>query len=217
MTPDPKPAQDTRTRLLEGTLRTLAEQGVARTSARTVAAAAGVNQALVFYHFGSVELLLAAACRYGAERAVARHRPRFAAVTSLAELLALGREIHHRERAGGHVALLGQLLAGARTHAALGPAAAAALDLWITEIEKVLDRVLPGTPCGEFTDPPGLARAMAAAFVGIELYEGADAPGATAALNALEHLGALVAALGELDPAARQAIRRRLRRASARR
>ena len=50
---------DTRTKLLEGALRTVTEQGIAKTSARTIAAAAGVNQALVFYHFGSVDELLA--------------------------------------------------------------------------------------------------------------------------------------------------------------
>ncbi|MFD5647862.1 TetR/AcrR family transcriptional regulator, partial [Streptomyces anulatus] len=82
---------DTRTKLLEGALRTLAEQGIAKTSARSVAASAGVNQALVFYHFGSVDELLAAACRHGAEQRVARHRDRVAAVTPLAELLACGR------------------------------------------------------------------------------------------------------------------------------
>ncbi|HEV7628954.1 MAG TPA: TetR family transcriptional regulator, partial [Streptomyces sp.] len=43
---------DTRTKLLAGALRTVTEQGIAKTSARTIAAAAGVNQALVFYHFG---------------------------------------------------------------------------------------------------------------------------------------------------------------------
>ncbi|GAB7104535.1 TetR family transcriptional regulator [Streptomyces phaeofaciens JCM 4814] len=208
---------DTKTRLLEGALRTLAEQGIAKTSARTVAAAAGVNQALVFYHFGSVDELLAAACRYGAERTVSPYRARFDEVASLAELLALGREIHTQERAGGHVMLLGQLLAGAQTHEALGPATAAGLDLWIVEIEKVLDRVLEGTPFGEFTDPSGLARAVAASFVGIELYEGVDAAGATAALDALEQLGLLVAALEELGPVAQRAVRQYLRRASARR
>ncbi|MFF3936797.1 TetR/AcrR family transcriptional regulator [Streptomyces phaeofaciens] len=208
---------DTKTRLLEGALRTVAEQGIAKTSARTVAAAAGVNQALVFYHFGSVDELLAAACRYGAERTVSPYRARFDEVASLAELLALGREIHAQERAGGHVMLLGQLLAGAQTHEALGPATAAGLDLWIVEIEKVLDRVLEGTPFGEFTDPPGLARAVAASFVGIELYEGVDAAGATAALDALEQLGLLVAALEELGPVAQRAVRQYLRRASARR
>ncbi|OIJ67703.1 TetR/AcrR family transcriptional regulator [Streptomyces mangrovisoli] len=205
-------SQETRARLLEGALRTLTEQGIAKTSARTVAAAAGVNQALVFYHFGSVDELLAAACRYGAERSVARHRERMAAITSLSELLAVGREIHEQERAGGHVTLLGQLLAGAQTHASLGPATAAGLDLWIAEIEQVLTRVLGSTPFGEFSDPAGLARAVAASFVGIELYEAVDPGGAHAGLDALEQLGALVAALDELGPVAQRAVRAHLRR-----
>ncbi|CAM5676739.1 TetR/AcrR family transcriptional regulator [Streptomyces aurantiogriseus] len=217
MSPETAKSLETKTKLLEGALRTLTEQGIAKTSARTVAAAAGVNQALVFYHFGSVDELLAAACRYGAERTVARYRARFETVTSLSELLVVGREIHEQERTGGHVMLLGQLLAGAQTHATLGPATAAGLDLWIAEIEKVLDRVLAGTPFGEFTDPRGLARAVAASFVGIELYEGVDGAGAAAALDALEQLGVLVSALEELGPVAQRAVRQYLRRASGKR
>ncbi|MFE4669578.1 TetR/AcrR family transcriptional regulator [Streptomyces sp. NPDC056716] len=212
MSPETTKSLETKARLLDGALRVLTEQGIAKISARTVGAAAGVNQALVFYHFGSVDELLAAACRYGAERSVARYRERFAAVTSLSELLALGREIHERERAGGEVALLGQLLAGAQTHASLGPATSAGLELWIVEIEAVLGRVLVGTPFGEFADVGGLARAVAAVFVGIELYEGVDAGGAGAALAALEQLGVLVAALEDLGPVAQRAVRHRLRR-----
>jgi AcrR family transcriptional regulator len=212
VSPETAKALETKTKLLEGALRTLTEQGIAKTSARTVAAAAGVNQALVFYHFGSLNDLLAAACRYGAEQRVARYRDRFAAISSLSELLAFGREMHEEERAFGHVSLLGQLLAGAQTHESLGPATAAGLDLWITEIEQVLTRVLAHTPFGEFVDPPGLARAVAASFVGIELYEGADAEGAGAALDALEQLGRLVAALDDLGPVAQRAVRHRLRR-----
>lgn len=212
MSPETAKAQETKTKLLEGALSVLTEQGIAKTSARTVAGAAGVNQALVFYHFGSVDELLAAACRYGAENAVARYRHRLAAVASLSELLAVGREIHEHERDGGHVALLGQLLAGAPTHAALGPAAAAGLSLWITEIERVLTRLLAATPFGEFVDPAGLARVVAASFVGIELYEGVDEAGAHAALDALAQLGALVGALESLGPVAQRAVRHHLRR-----
>ncbi|MEU5184123.1 TetR/AcrR family transcriptional regulator [Streptomyces longwoodensis] len=217
MSPETAKAQETKAKLLRGALRTLTEQGIAKTSARTIAATAGVNQALVFYHFGSVDELLAAACRYGAEQSVSRYRDRLAAVSSLTELLAVGRRIHEEERADGHVALLGQLLAGAQTHAVLGPATAAGLELWIAEIEGVLTRVLAGTPLGEYADPPGLARAVAASFVGIELYEGADAAGATAALDALEQLGFVLGALEELGPVAQRAVRQYLRRASARR
>ena len=212
MSPETAKSLETKTKLLEGALRTLTEQGIAKTSARTVAAAAGGNQALVFYHFGSLNDLLAAACRYGAEQRVARHRARFATIGSLSELLAFGREMHEEERASGYVSLLGQLLAGAQTHESLGPATAAGLDLWIAEIEKVLTRVLAQTPFGEFVDPPGLARAVASSFVGIELYEGVDAQGAGAALDALEQLGRLVAALDDLGPMAQRAVRHHLRR-----
>ncbi|MFD8208244.1 TetR/AcrR family transcriptional regulator [Streptomyces sp. NPDC059695] len=205
-------SRETREKLLDGALRTLAEQGIAKTSARAIATTAGVNQALVFYHFGSVDELLSAACRHGAERRVARHRERLGSVTSLSELLAFGRAMHAEERDAGHVAVLGQLLAGAQTHPGLAPATAAGLDLWIAEIERVLVRVLAGTPLAGFTDPAGLARAVAASFVGLELYEGVDPAGAEAALTALEQLGALMAAVEELNPVARKAVTYTLRR-----
>ncbi|MFE6916712.1 TetR/AcrR family transcriptional regulator [Streptomyces rubiginosohelvolus] len=203
---------DTRTKLMEGALRTLAEHGIAKTSARSVAASAGVNQALVFYHFGSVDELLAAACRYGAEQRVARHRDRLAGVTTLAELLRCGRELHEEERAGGHVAFLAQVLAGAQTQPRLAPATAAGLDLWTAEIEQVLVRILADSPLGDFTDPAGLARAVTGAFVGLEMYEGVDPEGAERAFEALEQLAALAGVLDELGPVARRAVRHRLRR-----
>jgi AcrR family transcriptional regulator len=207
-------SEATRAKLLEGALRTLTEQGIAKTSARTIAATAGVNQALVFYHFGSVDELLAAACRYGTEQRVARYRDRLDAIGTLGELLAFGREMHEEEKAAGHVAVLGQLLAGAQAHPRLAPATAAGLELWITEIERLLARVLATTPLAEFADPGGLARAVSASFVGIELYEGVDATGAGAALAALDQLASLVAALDDLGPVAQRAVRHALRRAS---
>ncbi|MFE9095295.1 TetR/AcrR family transcriptional regulator [Streptomyces sp. NPDC007264] len=204
----------TKAKLLEGALRTLTEQGIARTSARTIAAAAGVNQALVFYHFGSVDELLAAACRYGTEQRVARYRDRLDRIGSLAELLAFGREMHEEEKAAGQVAVLGQLLAGAQTHPRLASAAAAGIELWIAEIEQVLVRALAATPLAGFADAGGLARAVSASFVGIELYEGVDAQGARSALGALDQLASLVTALDDLGPVAGRAVRHALRRAS---
>jgi AcrR family transcriptional regulator len=202
----------TREKLLAGALRALAEHGIAGVSARTVAAAAGVNQALVFYHFGSVDELLATACRHGAEQRVAHYRDRLAQVRTLSELLALAWELHAEESAAGHVAVLAQLLAGAQTQPRLVPATATGLGLWVEEIEQVLNRVLAGSPLAEFVDLAGLARAVAAGFVGLELYEGVDRDGAERALAALGQLAGLVTALDELGPVAQRAVRARLRR-----
>src|SRR5215217_1641902 len=103
----------TRDRLLEAAARGLAEDGVAAVSARTLAARADLNQALVFYHFGTVSGLLDAAVRRSVDLAVVSYRDRFAEVTSLGELLVLGRDLHQAERRAGNVQQMAQVMAGA--------------------------------------------------------------------------------------------------------
>lgn len=209
-----RPVADTRTKLLEAALETLKEHGIAGVSARTIAAAAGVNQALVFYHFGSVDQLLADAVEHGSRQRVALYRARFAAVTTLRELLDLGRALHAEERAEGTVAALAQVLAGGQTDPKLAPATATGLNLWIEEVEQALGRVLARSPLAEFVDVTGLAKATAAAFVGLELYEGVDPDGANQAFDALESLAGLVTALEDMGPLVRRAARAKLRRHS---
>jgi AcrR family transcriptional regulator len=203
----------TKAKLLTGALRTLTEHGIAGTSARTIATAAGVNQALIFYHFGSVDALLADACRHAAEQRVALYRERLARVRTLSELLDLARDLHAKEKSAGHLAVLGQLLAGAQTQPRLAPATAAGMSLWTEELELVLARVLADTPLAEFVDTTGLATAIAAGFVGLELYEGVDPAGTDRALAALEQLAALTGALDDLGPVLQRAVHARLRRA----
>ncbi|MFI9555958.1 TetR/AcrR family transcriptional regulator [Nonomuraea endophytica] len=206
----------TRAKLLDAALATLRTQGIAGVSARTIATTAGVNQALVFYHFGSVDQLLAEACEAGSTERVAHYRERFAAVTTLGELLELGRAIHDEEQESGNIAVLAQLLAGSQTDAKLAPATATGLNLWVVELELTLARVLRETPLAELVDVSGLARSVAAAFIGLELYEGVDADGAAKALDSLEQLAVLVSVLDEMGPLVRRAVRGRLRKAAAR-
>jgi AcrR family transcriptional regulator len=209
-------ASDTRQRLVDGAVRVLREEGLAGASARVIAASAGANQALVFYHFGSVDKLLGEACRCATEERVMRYRERFAAVSSLRELLAVGRELHAAEQAEGTVQVLAQLLAGAQTDARLAPMVADGLNLWIAEIEPVLRRTTAGLPFADLVDVAGLARAVAAAFVGVELYDGVDSDGAGRALDALEQLAALLEVVEEFGPVARRALRAKLRKARSR-
>ncbi|MFY1652083.1 TetR/AcrR family transcriptional regulator [Solwaraspora sp. WMMB762] len=204
----------TRQRLMDGAVEAIRRYGIAGVSARAVAGCAGVNQALVFYHFGTLDELLVAACQAATAERVADYRDRFAAVRSLSELLDLGRELHEQERQAGNLAVLAQMLAGAQTDGRLAPAVAAALRLWTDEIELVLRRVLAGSPLAALADPPGLARAVAAGFVGLELYEGVDRAGADDALAALEQLAVLVDVVDDLGPVARRALQGRLARRS---
>lgn len=207
---------DTRTRLLDGALETLRTKGIAGASARTIAAAAGVNQALVFYHFGSVHELLSAACVEASRERVASYAGDFDAVTSLAELLQLGMRIHDREQAEGNLVVLAQMLAGAQSDHELAGPTALALNSWIEVIEQVLHRVLGASVFVDVLDIPGLARAVSVAFVGLELYDGVDRAGAESALTAIAQLGAVIDVVEDLGPASRRVLRSKLRRATIR-
>jgi AcrR family transcriptional regulator len=204
---------DTKAKLLVATAETLRTDGIAGLSARTIAKRAEVNQALIFYHFGTLPTLVDAAVRRAVDDSVAVYRDRFAEVTSLVELLRVGRELHERERAAGNVAMMAQLMAGAQRDEVLGSAARYAMERWNGEIETVVRRLLAGSPLAEVTDPPGIARAISAGFIGLELYEGVDPAGASRALAALEQLGVLVEVIDDLGAVARRAVRSRLRRA----
>jgi AcrR family transcriptional regulator len=202
----------TRGKLIDGVIAILREQGIAGISARAIAAAAGVSQGLIFYHFGSVGQLVAAACREATEARVALYRARFADVGTFRELAALGRELHEQERQAGNVTVLAHVLAGAQRDQELAEAARDALRLWVSELQAVLSRLLADSPFADFTDAAGLAQATAAAFIGIELYEAADPASAAAALDALEILAALATIADEAGPVARRALRAWFRR-----
>lgn len=203
---------DTRQRLIDGAIKTIRTHGYAGTSARTIATTAGVNQALVFYHFGSVHDLLLAASLAATQARVDPFAERLEQVTDLRQLLELGRALHDEERARGNVTVLAQMLAGAQADPTLAEPTAAALQLWITPIEAALRRLLADSPVAELVDPAGLARAVSAGFIGLELYEGVDPAGARSALDALDRLAVLMEVVDDLGPVARRALRGKLRR-----
>ena len=199
----------TRDKLLLAAQEALVEDGITHVSARTVATRAGVNQALVFYHFGTVSELVAAAAVRAPRRAWTTTASS-SGVDSLTGLLALGERLHAREREAGNVALMAQLMAGAQGDEVLAGAARHAMDVWRAEVESVVRRVLAPSPVADVVDAGGLARAISAAFIGLELYDGVDPDGAAAAVAALERLGVLLEVVEDLGPVARRAVRARL-------
>lgn len=178
---------DTRQRLIDGTIETIRQHGIAGTTARSIAATAGVTQALVFYHFGSVHDLLQAACLALTQDRLPLLEDRLARVTSLDDLVAL----HTDEHARGGLRVLAQLMAGAQGNPQLTAATATALRLWVTPIQATLERVLASSPVADHLDIGGLATALCAGFIGVELVNGIDPTGGTTARSTLHHLATL--------------------------
>ena len=172
---------DTRQRLIDGTVETIRQHGIAGTTARSIAAAAGVTQALVFYHFGSVQELVKAACLAETQDRLPLFEERLARMRSLGDLLAL----HTDEQARGNLRVLTQMMAGARGNPQLAEATAAALRLWLAPLRATLERLL-----ADRLDAGSLAEALCAALLGLELVDAVDPTTATTALTALHRLSA---------------------------
>jgi AcrR family transcriptional regulator len=204
----------TRAKLLAAAAESLRADGMAGLSARVIAARAGVNQALVFYHFGTLNELIDASVRQAVDESADSYREQLAAVGSLRELITLGQTLHEQERDRGNVAMMAQLTAGSQRDPVLAGAARYATQRWNAEIEVVIVRLLGSSPLAAFVDLSGLTRAVSAGFIGLELYDGVDPDGASSALTALRDLAAIVEALDNLGPVGQRALRATLRRAA---
>jgi AcrR family transcriptional regulator len=201
------PRGDTKQRLRDAAIATVRDEGIAGVSARTVAGRAGCNQASIYYHFGSLDSLLAEASLLATEERVGAYRGRLASVTTLRELVALAHELHAEERELGNVAVLAQMLAGGQNDPALREPTAAALKLWVGEVERTLARILTGTPLDGAIDVHGFARTVSAAFVGMELMEGISSDDEPSPLDTLEQVVVLVETLLELGSVGGAALR----------
>ncbi|MBN2622806.1 MAG: TetR/AcrR family transcriptional regulator [Acidimicrobiales bacterium] len=167
-------AEHTRARIVEAALQALRDEGIAGTSARAIARHGGFNQALIFYHFGSVEGLLVAVARRESERRSALYAPALAEVSSLTELVAVARRLHDEEFQAGTVAALTQVLAGAVGSDELSRGIADSLRPWTALVGDTIDRLLAGTPFGGVLPRDDLTSGVAALFLGIELLTGLD-------------------------------------------
>ena len=201
---------ETRDRLLGATIELLAGPGITGVSARAVASVAQVNQALVFYHFDSVPELVREATRLSTQQAIDHYRPALAGAKSLTELLAVGRRLHAEESAGGAVRVMAQLLAAGQSDPEHARTARDCLRLWFAEVARAVDRLLAASPIRELVDVDDLSRAVGAAFIGLELYEGVDPEGAEAALDSLAALGVLIDVLDDLGTLERKLLQKRL-------
>ncbi len=158
--------EGTRSRIVEAAVQTIKERGFAATSARAIAATGGFNQALVFYHFGSVNDLLIAALDHTSAVRMARYQAAIDSVDTLPELLAVASEAYREDLAGGHIKVLAEMIAGASAMPELGPEIAARMQPWITLTEAAVVRVMAGSSLAPLVPTADLAFAIVSLYLG---------------------------------------------------
>ncbi len=165
-------AAATRVALVAGAIVTLREVGFAGASARQIARRAGCNQALIFYHFGSVPDLLIAALEEISTRRMAAYRSLLDRTGTIADLVDAARAIFIEDLDAGHVTVLVEMISGAQSAPGLGERIRACLEPWRDFAETAVRGVLASVPAE--VPASQVAHALVAGILGLELLAHLD-------------------------------------------
>jgi AcrR family transcriptional regulator len=164
----------TRQRIVDAALETLKRAGFAGTTSRAIAREGDFNQALIFYHFGSLDgLLLAALDQTSAER-LQRYREAVDAAGTAEELAELAATVYAEDRDRGHMTVVSQMIAGSVARPELAREVVARMEPWIQLCEDALGKALAATPAAEVVPLRDLAYAVVTFYLGLNLLTHLD-------------------------------------------
>jgi AcrR family transcriptional regulator len=176
-----KGGTDTRARIIAATLQTLRDDGIVGATARTIARAGDFNQALIFYHFGSVQEVLVAAAIADSDARAARYAPELESVHTLADLVAVARRLHDAEMAAGGLSVLTQLAAGAAQVPELREGLMQSFRPWMQLVEDAVARSVEGTALSGLVPTEQVSQLITALFLGLEQLQALQPGGEFAA------------------------------------
>lgn len=152
---------------MDAAVRLTARTGTRGLTARAIGAEAGVNQALIFYHFDGVEGLLRQAYAAATRAMVDDFGEGLSSASTFTELYQVGERLGRRSREDGSAALLTHVMAAAHHDAQMAQALAASLGAWLEVVTAAVTRVLRDSGLEEVVDGSALARSLAAATIGM--------------------------------------------------
>ena len=193
-------SSSTRERILEAALETLKTQGFAGATSRAIARTGKFNQALVFYHSGSLEGLLLAALDRTAEERFDRYRDAVHSAESAEDLLAAIGRLYDEDRERGHMTVVAQMVAGSAARPSLKPALLERMEPWIDLCEEAIEKGLRWLGWPELVPRRELAYAFVTFYLGVNLMTLLDDDRA--------RTDALFARIGEVAPLLATTIRR---------
>jgi AcrR family transcriptional regulator len=165
---------NTRRALVKAAIETLKENGFSGASARAIAERAGLNQGLVFYHFGSVANLLLAALDAVSDDRMVRFSAALENVTTPNELMVVAAQIFREDLDTGHVTVLVEMIAGASSTPGLGAEVASRIGPWITFTKNGIDKTFGDSPFASLLPSDDVAYTVVALFLGLEMLTHLD-------------------------------------------
>jgi AcrR family transcriptional regulator len=164
----------TKERIIQAALVTLKEMGFAGTSARAVARRGNFNQALIFYHFGTLDdLMLAALDRTSSER-MARYREAIREASSLEAKVHTAAQLYAEDLQSGHITVISELVTGSLSRPGLGPEVVKRMEPWVQFAEEAITGIISDFGLQQMIDPKIAAFGVVALYLGVDLLSHLD-------------------------------------------
>jgi AcrR family transcriptional regulator len=204
------PAADldsTKAKILDAAFRRLAKDGYARLSVREIAKDAGVNHALINYHFRTKDQLVIAVLDEANRQLLERQERMYGGPGGFAEKWAEARRFYERDLASGFVRVQAELWAASMSNPGLREKFVPRLRAWKEVVRGgVRDAFATMAACGIELPRPLTAEVVATwiaeFWLGMEFFDlvddGEERPAHRAALDAMQEL------LANLDERARK-------------
>lgn len=164
-----KPKLSTKERIVEAALETLKAEGFAGTSARSIARRGGFNQALIFYHFGTLGDLLLAALDRTSEVRFERYRDAMKGISSVEAAVAVATDLYREDLAAGHITVISEMIAGSLERPDLAPQIVERMQPWIDLTTDAVESMLRSMGATGIAPPRTIAHAIVALYLGIDL------------------------------------------------
>jgi AcrR family transcriptional regulator len=159
----------TRERVLQAAVVTLATQGFSRTTARAVAAVGGFAPGVIYYHFESLDDLFVAAAQYTSTERLARYHERTVGVNSAVQLIDRLKELYREDQSSGHVAAVQELVAAAASSPALAEQVRQQSEQWQAMAEELIRGQVRGQVFEALVPVRELAAAAVGAYIGLDM------------------------------------------------
>jgi len=160
--------ESTKQKIVAAVLATLKNEGFSGTTARAIGRAGGFNQALIYYHFGSIEELMIAALQDFSERRLVRYREALSDVTTLSGLVETMTRLYEEDTRAGEVTAVQEIVAGSSSSRELGRRVVELLDPWSAFAEEVVTRLLRGSAFEAMLPAKEVAYALVSLYFGVE-------------------------------------------------
>ena len=170
----PTAGEKTRRRIVDAALETLKKEGFAGATSRVIARAGGFNQALIFYHFGSLDGLLLASLDRTSEERFERYRNAVDQAQTAEELAEVAAKVYAEDRDRGHMTVVSQMVAGSVARPELAREVVARMEPWIELCEDALRKALAASPAGDVLPLRDLAYAIVTFYLGLNLLTHLD-------------------------------------------